>query len=488
MDPDMAMAAAATMMREAGGPSTSGDFAPQNNPPPTRIVSFNDAVAALRQHTFKNTTDFQTAFHAARSIHQDTFVTINNADISNLQAARGLLHHSDDFLLYISLLHASLAAIEPDSSLRGELIAEYRQIISGTPREWVSAVPQRWVGVNRHAARLAIETHDVQLAISLIVSLREAAAKLAPGPDYLVPIHADFLAVCLEAKCYKLAAGWIRRHRRLRVDVENTALTGTDVHLIHHYSAMVFIGVKDYRAALQSCRLALTVPAPSPGPFHEVVVSTFKLFVLLHLLVTGDGPPNLKFSSYQPPRLRKSVTEAMELASAYEKRDMIQMRQVFQSNRDYFEKQGTLGLVKQVMNSVSKEIIVQLTKSFVTMNMADVACRAGLTDEDEAHTAIVELLGSGRINASINERTGVVRFLENDTAIEERIANELSSNHMDDCVNIVQRVEAFREGMELDPNFLQEWPQNRGRRTNPGSPPYPGANHRLVGFDAEFFR
>lgn len=483
----MAMAAMATAIREGGGPSALGDY-PPNNAPPTRILSFSEAVAALRQHTFKNTTDFRAACLTARSIHQDTFVTINNADISNLQAARDQLHHSEDFLAYISLLHASLAAIESDSPLRGDLIAEYRQVVSNTRREWAAAVPQRWVGISRHAARLAIETHDIQLALSLISPLRESAEKLAPAPDYLVPTHADFLAVCLEAKCYKLAASWIRSHRRLRVDVDNTALAGTDVHLTQHYSAMIFIGVKDYRAALQCCRLALTVPAPNPGPFHEVAVSTFKLFVLLHLLVTAVAPPNLKFSSYQPQRLRKEVTEAMELASAYEKKDMTQMRQVFESNWDCFDKQGILGFVKQVMSSLSKEILVQLTKYFTTMTMADVACRAGLADEDEAHVTIIELLRSGRINASINEQTGIVRFLENDTANEERIASELSSSHMDNCVNIVQRTEAFRESMEADPSFILEWPSNRGRRTNTGGSPFPGGNPRHVAFDAEFVR
>lgn len=483
----MASSAVASVLADASGPSGSGDYPHDNRQSPSGIVSFNEAISALRQHTFKNINDFQGACRAARDIHYDTFMTINSADISNLQAARDQLHHSDDYLAYISTLHASLAAVEPDSPLLGRLIAEYEKLVADTPREWARAVPDRWVGVSRHAARLAIERHDIQLALSLVKPLREAAAKLAPGLDFLVPIQADLLAVCLEARCYKLAASWIRSHRRLQVDVADTALTGTDVHLIHHYSAMIYIGVKDFRAALQCCRLALAVPSPSPGPFYDVAVSTFKLFILLHLLVTGKSPSPLKFSSYQAPRLRKTASEYMELAYAYDKRDLIQLRQVFQSNRDLFEKQGNIGLVKQVVNSLSKELIIRLTNSFVTMTMEDLANRAGLANEAEAQAMIVEMIRSNKINASIDDRKGVVRLMENDMADEESISRNLSSGYMNDCVNIVQRIEAFRESMEVDPNYIiKEW-SHRGRR-GPSRGAFGGGNSRLDGFEAEFMR
>lgn len=489
MDPNMAPAAVGSMSADNSGAAASGDLPSASNPPQNRIISFNEAMAALRHHTFKGVCDFQAACRAARAIYQDTFIAINTADISNLQAARDQLHYSDDYLAYISLLHATLASVEPDSPLRGTLITEYKTIVAATPAEWARAVPERWVGLSRHATRLAIETHDTQLALALIHPVRQAASKLAPAPDYLIPIQADFLALCLEAKCYKLAASWIRSERRLQVDVANTALVGTDVHLFHHYSALIFIGVKDFRAALQSCRLALTVPAASPGPFYDVAISTFKLFVLLSLLVTAMPPPNPKFTSYQAPRLRKTASEYMELAYAYQNRDISQLRQVFQSNRDQFEKQGNLGLVKQVVASLSRELIIQLTKSFVTLTLAEVVDRAGLSDEAEAQRIIVDLVRDGKINASIDERSGIVTFIENDLANEEAISDELSAGDMKDCVNIVQRIEAFRESMEVDPNYIiKEWSSHRGRRGAPGASPFPGGNSRMGVFDEDFLR
>lgn len=435
---------------------------------PSAIAQFSEALNALRQHSF-NLPVFDLAADTARILFRRTYAIINSADISTLHAARGSLHISDNYLAYISILHASLSVIDNHSPLVPHLIADYRSIVSKTSSQWAKVIPARWVGISRHVARIAIENHDQTLAISLIRPLREAVDKSAPAPDYLVPLQADFLAVCLEAKCYSQAAAWIREHRRLRVDVETTGIQGTDVHLFHHYSALIFTGLKDFHAGLQSSRLALSVPATSPGTFQDVVIATFRLHVLLHVLTLGTAPPPLKFSSHQTSRLRKAASEYMELAYAFDKRDRKEMKQILESNRASFEKHGNLGLVKQVMVALSHHLIIRLTKSFVTMKLEDVAVRAGLQNAEEARFIILEMIRQKKVNAKIDDRKRVVRLMDNDLANEEMIARNVSSGYMNDYVNIVQRVEAFREHMESDPVYLakeQRANQSSSRRGN----------------------
>eukprot|EP00177_Eucheuma_denticulatum_P007573 GFKZ01013784.1.p1 GENE.GFKZ01013784.1~~GFKZ01013784.1.p1 ORF type:complete len:489 (+),score=54.09 GFKZ01013784.1:423-1889(+) len=456
---------------------------------PNRIVNFDDAIAALRRHSFRNVPDFKAACKAARKLHRNTAVAINTADINDLQAARDQLHPVDHYLAFISTMHASLAAAGIDSPIVPHLVAEVRSVISGTDTRLVQAVPIRWVGMCRHAARLAIESRNTLLALSLIQPLREAASKLSPAPDILNPVQTDFLAVCLDAKCYRHAAAWIRAHRRLRVDVEATALVGTDVHLFYYYAALIFTGIKDFRTAHQCCRLALSVPVFHSSPFFDVAVMTFKLYVLLSLLVFGKAPAPLKYSSYPSSRLRKSASQYVELAYAFENRDIKELKQIFESNRVLFEHHGYLGLVKQVVNSLSKELIVRLTNSFVTMRVADVGRRAGLRDEAAAHSMLVDMIRGKQINASIDDRTSVVRLMDNDIADENAISRNLSSGYMNDCVNIVQRVEAFRECMETDPAYLaknlnQQSPQ--GQQGGSLSASLSQGQSRTSSMDAEF--
>lgn len=489
MDSDLPEASLSALFYGPTPTQTSDENMTQSNP--NRIVNFNDAMAALRRHSFKNVPDFKAACQAARTLHRNTAATINAADISNLQAARDQLHPVDHYLAYISTMHASLAAAELDSPIIPHLLAEVRSVISATDPRLVQAVPIRWVGMCRHAARLVVETHNTLLALSLIQPLREAASKLSPAPDILNPVQADFLAVCLEAKCYRHAATWIRAHRRLRVDVEATALVGTDVHLFYYYAALIFTGIKDFRTAHQCCRLALSVPVFHSSPFFVVALMTFKLYILLGLLVFGKAPPPLKYSSYPPSRMRKCASEYVELAYAYENRDIKELKQIFESNRVQFEHHGYLGLVKQVINSLSKELIVRLTNSFVTMRVADVGRRAGLRDEAAAHSMLVDMIRSKKINASIDDRKSVVRLMDNDVADENAISRNFSSGYMNDCVNIVQRVEAFRESMEPDPAYLakemnQQSPQ--GRRGSSLSASLSQGQPRPSSMDAEFSR
>lgn len=474
-----------------GAPPTQPSDENMTQSNPNRIVNFNDAMAALRRHSFKNVPDFKSACQAARILHRNTAATINTADISNLQAARNHLHPVDDYLAYISTIHASLAAAELDSPIVPHLLTEVRALISAAEPRLVQAVPIRWVGMCRHAARLVIETRNTLLALSLVQPLREAAAKLSTAPDVLNPVQTDFLAVCLEAKCYRHAASWIRAHRRLQVDVESTAIVGTDVHLFYYYAALIFTGTKDFRTAHQCCRLALSVPVFNSSPFFEVAVMTFKLYILLSLLVFGKAPQPLKYSSYPSARMRKSASEYVELAYAFENRDIKELKQVFESNRALFEHHGYLGLVKQVVISLSKELILRLTNSFVTMRVVDVGRRAGLRDEAAAHAMLVDMIRSKKINASIDDRKGVVRFMDNDVADEDAISRNLSSGYMNDCVNIVQRVEAFRESMENDPAYLaKELTQQstQGRRGTSRPISISQGQARPTSMDAEFSR
>lgn len=322
--------------------------------------------------------------------------------------------------------------------------------------------------------------------LSLVRPLRRAADKLAPSNDALVSIHADFLSLCLEAKCYRHASEWVRQRRR--TIVQGVGLTATDVHLIYHYSALVMIGVKDFHHALQCCRLALAVPAPSPGPFLSVALSTFKLFVLLNLLESGKSPPPLKFSSYLPSRMRKMASEYMELAMSFEKIDRSATEQIFESNRIAFEKQGNLGLVKQVMSDLSRRSIIRMTNSFISMKTADLARRAGLQDEAEAKSVLLNMIRDGKIAASMDERTGMVSLMESDSLDETKILEMMSSENINDSLRIVRGVEAFRERLECDPVYIKkELSDQHGKRSVRGHTSYAaGPSGSLAEMEPEY--
>lgn len=420
------------------------------------IHSFSAAVNALKQHTFRNVVDFESAANMAAELYARTYEVVNKADISNLQAVHSTLNPSDNFLAYMSTLHASLASLEHDSPHVPILLTAFRNVVHQSDPSWARAVAERWVGSARHAARLAIETSGASRALSLVQTMRLASDKLCVEADELVPTHADFLALCLHAKYYRVAADWIRRQRRLYVDPFRSKLQGSDVHLIYHYSTLVLIGVKDFRGALQTSRLAFAVPVSSPGTFFSVATQTYRLFILLHVLATGKNPATLKFMSYQGSSLRKAASEYIELASAYEKYDMEKMRQLIESNRDAYKKHGNFGIVKQLFESFLKRLVSRLSDCYVTMTLNDVADKVGLNSEENAHRLLMEMIESRQLSALIDERTKVVKLIDRDALDEEHLTTQISSSSMTQCLEIISRLQNFREEVECDPDYIKK--------------------------------
>eukprot|EP00178_Gracilaria_changii_P019284 TRINITY_DN55_c0_g1_i1.p2 TRINITY_DN55_c0_g1~~TRINITY_DN55_c0_g1_i1.p2 ORF type:complete len:512 (+),score=161.94 TRINITY_DN55_c0_g1_i1:10499-12034(+) len=482
------------MEREAAaarGARATSAAQPQRNHPnanananANRIASLPDALSALKQHVLTPSLQ-RDALRASHQLLARTLEAVNGADVNALHAARAQLHPRAHLLAYASTLHAALAAVPARSPLVPHLLAEFVQLVRTTPRAAALHAAQRWIGASRHAARLVIERADVRAALALIRPLRLAADKLATSPDCIVPIHADFLAVCLHAKCYRLAARWLRERRRMRIDVL-TGVLASDVHLLYHYAAVVFIGVKDYAAALHSCRLALAVPAPTPGAFFQVALSTFKYYMLLHLLVTGKAPQPFKFSSYQLSRLRNLSSEYADLAAAYERMDRAQTQRVFEANRHTFEKHGNLGVVKQLMSTLTDALIERLTNSFVTMKMEHVARRLGLADQQQLQHVIVRMIEQRKIYARIDDRKRVVRLEEEEEeraklahAMFTRVCGEL----MQQSVQVLQRVHEFREKLQSDPDYVSKTMGARSHRRAVG-----GSASSAKRSDAELLR
>lgn len=454
------------------------------------IRSFTQAVSALKSQKFpENTNDSDSVARLAIELHWRTREVINSADISNLQAARSTLHPINDYPAYIALLHASLATIEHDSPILSSLLSDYRDLVQHINPSRVRLVPERWLGVARHVVRHAIESFSPSQAISLVPVIRNAADKLCSQSDELVSIHADFLALCLHSKTYRLAASWLRKVRRLHVDPAS-GLQATDVHLYHHYSALVFIGVKDIPAALQATRLALSVPAPSPGSFFPALLHTYRLFIVLNLLQDGRSPPTLKHASHQASSFRKYVSEYTELTAAFNKMDSEQVRQIIETNRATFERQGMLGVINLLVDALVEKKVARLSKSFMAMDLTSLATRLGLEGEDAAHALLFELTEEGKVNASIDERRKIVQLFLEEVSSETDFAARVSADCLSQCLEVISRLQRFGEELERDPAFIMKELEAEKNRlqvsSNAGAPGTPGRH--LADIESEHIR
>lgn len=399
---------------------------------------------------------------------------INNSPLDVLETIRPNLHPVNDYAAYVAVLHASLAAAKPSSVQTPILLSAYARFALDTRPQLAKILPSRWCGAGRHAARLAVEGENTQRCLSLINPLRVASEKCAPSNDHLVPLHVDFLAVCIHSKMYDFAARFIRR-RRLQINVEATALEASDVVLIFYYSGVVFIAMKEFRVALDNFRIALAVPVNTSGRVNELILSVYKKYVLMNILVHGCSPTQgLKFCTYNSNRLRNAATEYVELGSAYNKRKLNELQDIEELNRLQFEKDGNLGLVKQVIKSLPKLIIKRLTDSFVTMRIEDVAVRAGLKNRKEAEKLLLEMVGDGSICGHIDGKDQVVRFITKGESVDGQDGEVhqtpkalLAMNeNMQQCIFALRRIQLFRDSLLVDSTFIKKDHQMSRQRSN----------------------
>ena len=71
-----------------------------------------------------------------------------------------------------------------------------------------------------------------------------------------------------------------------------------------------------------------------------------------------------------------------------------------------------MGLVNQVSASQIKTMVKRLTKTFVTLSLAELATRVGLKTPQEAERLIVNMIDEGSIQAKISQKDGKNNYLD----------------------------------------------------------------------------
>lgn len=290
------------------------------------------------------------------------------------------------------------------------LLGEWVELVAGAPDGAARAVPLRWVSAARHAVRLAVRTPvSSGLSKGLVDPMRAAVLALVAGDENAtVPLHADYLALCVHAKCYDEAMLFSRGGLRIEHHPATTCVSAADVLCEQYYLAVVHAVCRRYPEALQSCRLALAVPSSS---LSDVAVAVYRKFLLISLLSSGALPPHPRVSSYTASRLRAYASEYMDLGKAFEAASMDDARKIAASHHRLFVEHGNAGLVARVLAALPRRKIIALTTSFVTMRLDGVAARARLPGgAREAERLLADMVAAGEVVARVDARRGIVRF------------------------------------------------------------------------------
>ncbi|CAM9302951.1 unnamed protein product [Scytosiphon promiscuus] len=291
-------------------------------------------------------------------------------------------------------------------------------------------------------------------ASEALAPLRSAALRMGRDTSSLTPIHPEFLQCCITAKCYSVAARFMDDQPIFGVDPVATALS--PVHFLRHfyYGGIAYIGVKEWKGALDSFLMLLTAPA---NALSSLVVEGYKKMLLVSLITSGNAPVLPKYTSNVVTRNLKNHTSEYEaLAVCCQAGDIKGLKTAALAGSEKFTKDGNAGLVKQAVSALTKRKILQLTHTYITLPLSDISAKVGLSDPADAEGYILDMVEAGEICAQITAPAGTVHFQEDTHIFSSSSMTARLESDLESTAALTERVRKLEARLMVNPAFVQK--------------------------------
>lgn len=286
---------------------------------------------------------------------------------------------------------------------------------------------------------------ELKQPIRGIEVLKKAIRKIQLFDSQLTSIHADICQLCLLSKCLKPALEF------LDTDVTSigTELGGANDSkhflLYYYYGGMIYTAMKNYDRALYFFEVVVTVPAMVVS---HIMLEAYKKYILVSLILHGKIQPVPKYTSQVVCRFLKPLSVAYhELASS---------QHAAMRHRETFVRDKNMGLVNQVLSSMYKKNIQRLTKTFLTLSLSDVASRVQLSGPAQAENYILNMIEEGEIYAMINQKDGMVVFLDSPEKYASPETLCVLEQQMAACTKLHQYIQEMDEQIQVNPQYVKK--------------------------------
>lgn len=327
-------------------------------------------------------------------------------------------------------------------------MGQCRRMLLGCDPEQVQMVPRCFVSV---CTKFIQACQAAKSPLSAIRPLQHAACALQPSPSHFTPLHAEFLKVCLLAKCYS-AAQPILDQELLHVDREATLVVPRDLLLYHYYAGMVQTGLKRYQSAVNYFTLAVSAPT---HVINAIMLEAYKKALFCSLVDCGEPPRLPKYVSPTIARaIKNSLAPYTEFADAFAASNVAQMRALLTKHAAAFQADHNLGLAKQCVPALMRRTIRRLTETYLTLSLVQIAELVGLDSATAAERQVREMIISGDIHATIDQQKGVVHFLEKAENYDSHEAVKLMETALGGAISLAAKLQDLHSSLAVDQNYL----------------------------------
>ena len=330
------------------------------------------------------------------------FLSKHASNLDNVLETFDIQQHSLGVLAILCVKHSLSNNVDMEI-----LNAQTKQFFETCNGEQVRYATDRYAELCHKYVASMIEKKTPQQGINTVA---RAISKIQISTSQLTSIHADLCQLCLLAKNMKPALPFL--------DVEITEISKESGQfdakhflMYYYYGGMVYTSIKQYDRALYFFEIAITTPSLAVS---HIMMEAYKKFILVGLIRYGKIPSLPKYTSHVVAKYIKPLCQAYhDLTTAYTTKGPEDVRAVLTKHNETFTSDNNVGLVKQCVTSLYKKNIQRLTKTFLTLSLADVAQRVQLSSPRDAEKYILHMIEDGEIYANINQKDGMVIFKDN---------------------------------------------------------------------------
>lgn len=217
----------------------------------------------------------------------------------------------------------------------------------------------------------------------------------ASKPPHMTVVHRYFALACKLAQCYKEALPVLEK-QIIDLPADRAGLEPYDIVVYAYYGGLIYIGTKQYQAALRYFTMAFT--ASTQGP-TSCLIETYKKYLLVSLIARGSLLPLPKWSTRQQQQCALHAGPYTALKDAFDANDAEKVAAALEEHEAVFAKDANLGLAKQVLPAFKRRSVKKLTLTYLTLSLADVATKTGLESAEAAEAIMLEMVRPWRLGA-----------------------------------------------------------------------------------------
>lgn len=242
-----------------------------------------------------------------------------------------------------------------------------------------------------------------------IFLLRKAIDKIQVKLTQLTSIHTDLCLLCLVAKSMQPALKYLDADID-DVNTENGKYDSKCFLLYYYYGGMIYTALKQFDRALYFYESAITTPSHAVS---HIVIEAYKKYILVSLIHHGKLCQLPKYTSQVVTRqIQPHCIQYHQLANSFQNNNPEALNTTAKRNAELYKKEKNMGLVNQCIASIYRKNIQNLTKTFKTLSLSDMANRVKLPGPKEAERCILNMIDDEEIFAVINKKDGMVKFLD----------------------------------------------------------------------------